>query len=120
MVFGCYGTLIDRLLSTWAALEAAFNLDKLTDCFLEDKLLYFRIILAIITSTPLCLLVVTYRYIDFLAAVAKALNSNGRSDLLNTCLYLVSRRLKTMRLTPFCIGPDAGNLLLNALLISLV
>ena len=68
---------------------------------------------------PLRLLVVTCHYIDFLAAIAKALNSNGRSDLLNTCLYLVLRRLKTMHLTPFCTGLDTSNLPLNALLISL-
>jgi len=101
-------------------LEVAFNLDKLIDCSLEDKALYFRIILAIITSMPLRLLVVMCRYIDFLAAIAKALNSNGRLDLLNTYLYLVLRRLKTVRLTPFCIGLDASNLPLDALLISLV
>ena len=100
-------------------MEVALNLDKLTDCSLEDKALYFGIILAIITSTPLRLLVVTCRYIDFLAVIAKALNSDGRLDLLNTCPYLVLRRLKTMRLTLFCIGLDASNLPLDALLISL-
>jgi len=111
---------MDRLLSTWVALEAALNLDKLIDYSLEDKPPCFKITLAIITSTPLRLLVVTCYYIDFLAAIVKALNSNGRLDLLNTCLYLVLRRLKTMRLTPFYIGLDASNLPLNALLISLV
>jgi len=110
---------MDRLLSTWAALEVALNLDKSIDCSLEDKALYFRTILAIITSTPLCLLVVTCRYIDFLAAIAKALNSDGRSDLLNTCPYSILRRLKTVRLTPFCTGLDASNLPLDTLLILL-
>jgi len=110
---------MDRPLSTWAALEVALNLDKLIDCSLKDKALCFRIISAIITSTPLRLLVVMCRHIDFLVAIAKALNSDGRLDLLNTCLYLVLRRLKTMRLTPFYIGLDAGNLLLDALLILL-
>src|SRR6202021_744457 len=104
IVFSCYRTLIDRLLSTWVVLKVALNLDKLIDCFLEDKALCFRIISAIITSTPPYLLVVTCRYIDFLAAIAKALNSNGRLDLLNMCLYLVLRRLKTICLTPFCMG----------------
>jgi len=68
---------------------------------------------------PLCLLVVMYCYIDFLAAIAKALNSNSRLDLLNTYPYSVLRRLKTVRLTPFYTGLDASNLLLDALLISL-
>ena len=68
---------------------------------------------------PLFLLVVTYYYIDFLAAIVKALNSNGRLDLLNMCLYLVLRRLKTVYLTPFRTGPDTSNLLLDTLLISL-
>ena len=68
---------------------------------------------------PLYLLVVIYCYIDFLAAIAKASNSNSRLDLLNTCLYLVLRRLKTIYLTLFCIGLDASNLLLDTLLISL-
>jgi len=111
---------MDRLLSTWAALEVALNLDKLIDYSLEDKAPCFKIILAIITSTPLRLLVVTCRYIDFLVVIAKALNSNSRLDLLNTCLYLVLRRLKTIYLTLFYIGPNAGNLPLDALLILLV
>jgi len=119
VVFGYYGTLIDRLLSTWAALEVTLNLDKSIDCSLEDKALYFRIILAIITSTPPRLLVVTCRYIDFLMVIVKASNSDSRSDLLNIYLYSVLRRLKTVRLTLFYIGLDAGNLPLDALLISL-
>ena len=110
---------MDRLLSTWAALEVALNLNKLIDYSLEDKALYFRTISAIITSTPLYLLVITYHYIDFLAAIAKALNFNGRLDFLNTCPYLVLRRSKTIHLTPFRMGLDTSNLPLDALLILL-
>ena len=68
---------------------------------------------------PLYLLVVTYCYIDFLVAKAKALNFNSRLGLLNTYPYLVLKRLKTIYLTLFYMGLDVGNLPLNTLLISL-
>jgi hypothetical protein len=52
--------------------------------------------------------------------IAKALNFNSRLGLLNICPYLILRRLKTIYLTPFCIGLDINNPLLNTLLISLI
>jgi len=68
---------------------------------------------------PLRLLVIIYYYIDFLIVIIKALNSNGKLGLLNICLYLVLRKLKTIYLTLFYIGLDTNNLLLNTLLILL-
>src|SRR6266704_1618152 len=72
---------------------------------------------AIITSTPPHLFIITCYYINFFVARTKTLNSNDRLGLLNMFPYLVSRKSKTTRLTPFYIALDINNLPPNTLLI---